>query len=242
MARRRFFVDEVRNGTAEMAGDEVKHLRQVLRAEVGQKYELSDGKSVFLAEIVTFRKNEVTFHVLDEIPQPPLLLDVTLCAALIKFDRFELMVEKATELGVSRIIPTVAARSDFGLDRAVPKRLERWNRIALESAKQSHRVGPPEITGAVAFTAAVSEAKGVRVFLDENETKPLLGVLPPQAERNQGDRLTLLVGPEGGWTDGERQLALDAGFASVSLGRLPLRAETAAIAALSVLQAAWLGA
>ena len=225
-----------------MAGDEVKHLRQVLRAEVGQKYELSDGKSVYLAEIVTFRKNEVTFHVLDEIPQPPLLLDVTLCAALIKFDRFELMVEKATELGVSRIIPTVAARSDFGLDRAVPKRLERWNRIALESAKQSHRVGPPEITGAVAFTAAVSEAKGVRIFLDENETKPVLGVLPPQAERNQGDRLTLLVGPEGGWTDGERQLALDAGFASVSLGSLPLRAETAAIAALSVLQAAWLGA
>lgn len=225
-----------------MAGDEVKHLRQVLRAEVGQKYELSDGQRVYLAEIVTFRKSEVTFQVLDEIPQPPLLLDVTLCAALIKFDRFELMVEKATELGVSRIIPTVAERSDFGLDRAVPKRLERWNRIALESAKQSHRVGPPEITGAVSFAAAVKEAKGLRIFLDENETKPLLGVLPPQTERNQGDRLTLLVGPEGGWTDSERQLALDAGFVAVSLGRLPLRAETAAIAALSVLQGAWLGA
>lgn len=239
MARRRFFVDEIHHGQAVMQGEEVKHLRQVLRAEVGQRYELSDGERVYLAEIEFFRKGEVTFRVVEEIPQPRLLLDLTLYAALIKFDRFEWIVEKATELGVGRIVPVVAARTDFGLDKAAPKRLERWNRIALESAKQCHRVGPPEITEPVPFLHAVSKAEGFRVFLDEDCQQPLLGALPPEASRNQGDTVSLLVGPEGGWTDAERKAATAAGFAPVSLGPLVLRAETAAVAAIAVLLGVW---
>lgn len=224
-----------------MQGEEVKHLRQVLRAEVGQRYELSDGQRVFLAEIESFRKGEVTFQVVDEIPQTPLLLNLTLYAALIKFDRFEWIVEKATELGVSRIVPVVAARTDFGLDKAAPKRLERWSRIALEAAKQCHRVGPPEITEPVSFSQAVSSADGLRLFLDEDCRQPLLRALPVEASRNQGDTLSLLVGPEGGWTDPERKAATAAGFASASLGPLVLRAETAVVAAIAVLLGVWNG-
>lgn len=222
-----------------MAGEEAKHLRQVLRAEVGQRYELSDGEHVFLAEIESFRKGEATFRILEEIPQQPLLLDITLCAALIKFDRFEWIIEKATELGVSRIVPVVTARSDFGLDKAVPKRLERWQRIALESAKQSHRVGPPQISGAVKLEDALRNALGLRLMLDEDETKPLMEVLPGEASRNQGDKVTLLVGPEGGWTDAERSQAREAGIISASLGPLVLRAETAVVVGIGVLASVW---
>jgi 16S rRNA (uracil1498-N3)-methyltransferase len=239
MARRRFFVDEIEHGQAVMAGEEAKHLRQVLRAEVGQRYELSDGERVFLAEIQSFRKGEATFRVLEEIPQQPLLLDITLCAALIKFDRFEWMLEKATELGVSRIVPVVATRSDFGLDKAVPKRLERWQRIALEAAKQCHRVGPPQIFGAVKLGDVLRDAVGSRLMLDEDETKPVMAVLPEEASRHRGDKVTLLVGPEGGWTDAERSQAREAGFIPASLGPLVLRAETAVVVGIGVLTSVW---
>lgn len=224
-----------------VSGDEAKHLRQVLRAELGQRYELSDGERVFLAEVESFRKGEATFRVIEEIPQSPLLLNVTLLAALIKLDRFEWIIEKATELGVSRIVPVVAARSDYGLEKAVPRKLERWNRIALESAKQSHRVGPPAISGAVDLAEALAEAPGIRLVLDENETKPMLSALREERSRNQGDTLTLLVGPEGGWTDAERSQTREAGFVPVSLGPLVMRAETAALVGLGVVTEVWLG-
>lgn len=240
MARRRFFVDGIHQGRVVVEGDEAKHLRQVLRAEVGQRYELSDGERVFLAEIESFRKGEATFRVIEEIPQPPLLLDATLLAALIKLDRFEWIIEKATELGVSRIVPVVAERSDFGLEKAVPGKRERWNRIALESAKQSHRVGPPHIGDAVRFPAVLESEIGFRLMLDENETKPILAVLREEADKNQADRVSLLVGPEGGWTDAERSHAQLAGFVPASLGPLVMRAETATVVALGVLNAVWL--
>lgn len=240
MARRRFFVDEIQQGQAVVTGDEAKHLRQVLRAEVGQRYELSDGVRVYLAEIDSFRKGEATFRVIEEISQSPLLLNVTLLAALIKLDRFEWMIEKATELSVSRIIPVIAERSDYGLEKAVPKKLERWNRIALESAKQSHRVGPPAIGGAVVLGEALAEAPGIRLVLDEKETTPMLSALREEMARNPGDTLTLLVGPEGGWTDAERSQTLEAGFVPVSLGPIVMRAETAALVGLGVLTLVWL--
>lgn len=234
-------MDGIHQGLAVVSGDEAKHLRQVLRAELGQRYELSDGERVFLAEVESFRKGEATFRVIEEIPQSPLLLNVTLLAALIKLDRFEWIIEKATELGVSRIVPVVAARSDYGLEKAVPRKLERWNRIALESAKQSHRVGPPAISGAVDLAEALAEAPGIRLVLDENETKPMLSALREERSRNQGDTLTLLVGPEGGWTDAERSQTREAGFVPVSLGPLVMRAETAALVGLGVVTEVWLG-
>lgn len=239
MARKRFFVDAIGRDAVTLGGDEARHLRQVLRAEAGQKYELCDGDRVVLAEVESFRKGDVTFRVLDEIPQAPPLLDLTLCAALIKLDRFEWIVEKATELGAARIVPVVAERSDVSLERAVPGKLERWRRIALEAAKQSHRVTPPRIEDAASLDAVLSRAGGFRLMLDENETKPLLSALPGEEERNQGDRVIFLTGPEGGWTAMERSRAREAGFIPASLGPVLLRAETAAIVGAGVLVAAW---
>ncbi len=103
MARRRFFVPEIRRGTAELTGPDAEHLVRVLRAEVGQLYELSDNHDLYLARIEVARKSAVSFRILEKLPSPPPALDVSLIPALIKFDRFEWLIEKATELGASLI-------------------------------------------------------------------------------------------------------------------------------------------
>jgi 16S rRNA (uracil1498-N3)-methyltransferase len=235
MARRRFFVDSIRSGQAELRGDDARHLTRVLRVEAGQKFEISDNVSAYLAEVVEARGERVVFRVGEPIEAPPLPAAITLCAALIKFDRFEWIVEKATELGVACILPVETARSEKGLFEAARKRSERWERIARESSQQSRRTTLPEILPAVRFDAALRTegGGGVRLFLEEETAPPLLRALPARVEA-----AALLLGPEGGWTDRERELAREAGWTAVSLGPQVLRAETAAVAAIALLMGA----
>jgi 16S rRNA (uracil1498-N3)-methyltransferase len=238
MARRRFFVEEVREGRAALRGDDARHLWQVLRTEPGQRYELSDNTTAYLAEIETVRRDEVSFRIVEELAssEPPLRL--TLLLALIKFDRFEWATEKATELGVDGIIPVSAGRSEKGLERAAVSRRPRWQRIAREASQQARRLRLPQICGPMPLATAIETSSGLRYFLDEDGGRPLLAALPPN--RVRGDAVCLLTGPEGGWLDSERQLALGAGWTPVTLGPSILRAETAAIAGISVLTSAWL--
>jgi 16S rRNA (uracil1498-N3)-methyltransferase len=236
--RRRFFVDEVRNGQARVEGDDAKHLTKVLRVEVGQRYEISDNRNVYLAEIETAHKGEVAFRTLEKLPAEPERVRITLCAALIKFDHFEWMIEKATELGVSEIIPVIATRTERGLDRAAEKRIERWRRIVLEASQQSRRTFLPEVADAIPFSKVLGQP-GLRFVLDEEPGGPgLLEALP--AVRTAENSVALLVGPEGGWTDSERSAFVAAEWSRVTMGPLILRAETAAMAALSVVSSAWL--
>ena len=218
---------------AELRGEDARHLARVLRAEAGQRYEISDGKVAYLAEIAEARGPRVVFRVIEPLDTPATPLHITLCAALIKFDRFEWIVEKATELGVERILPVEAERSGKGLLEASRKRSERWARIARESSQQARRVRAPEILPAVRFEPCLAEEADYRYFLEEAAAPPLLRVLPSVPA--SASRAALLTGPEGGWTDAERQLAAAAGWQPVSLGPQVLRAETAAMAAIAVL-------
>ena len=138
-----------RGGQAELRGEEARHLTRVLRVEAGQRFEISDNGAVYLAEIAEARGDRVVFRIEEPIESPPPWSTITLCAALIKFDRFEWIVEKATELGVDRILPVEAARTEKGLLEASRKRSERWERIARESSQQSRRARLPEILNAV---------------------------------------------------------------------------------------------
>jgi 16S rRNA (uracil1498-N3)-methyltransferase len=237
--RRRFFVDQVRNGHAGIDGEEARHLTRVLRVEPGQRYEISDNRCVYLAEIETARKEHVVFRTIEKLPPEPERLHITLAAALIKFDHFEWMIEKTTELGVSEIVPVEAVRSERGLERSAFKRLERWRRIALEASQQSRRAHLPEVREPVALTDALTIAAGYRFALDEQPGGVVLVAALPAA-RLASDRVALLVGPEGGWADDERAGFAPAGWTPVSMGPLILRAETAAIAALAVTASAWL--
>jgi 16S rRNA (uracil1498-N3)-methyltransferase len=239
MARRRFFVDQVRKGQAEITGDNAHHLTRVLRVEVGQKFEITDNERAWLASVETARKDLVRFHVIEEIAEGPELSPVTLYLALIKFERFEWAVEKATELGVTRIIPFEANRSEHGLFAGAHKRRERWMRIARESSEQSRRLRAPEVGDPMRLAEALKDASRHRVRLDERPgAKPLLSAFALQPS----DSVGLAVGPEGGWIDAERQQFSDAGWTAASLGPSILRAETAVCAALAVLSQMWLTA
>lgn len=238
MARRRFFVPEIQRGTTELKGAEAEHLVRVLRVEAGQIFEISDNRDVYLAEVESARKSRVAFRVTEKLPSLEPGVHITLLVALIKFDRFEWLVEKGTELGVAEIVPFEATRTERGLGTASTKRLGRWERIVLEASQQSRRARLPRLQRALRWSGAVEFEAGVRLLLDESSTaSPILQVLPPQ--RRPTDRIALLLGPEGGWTDQEREQALVAGWCACSLGRMILRAETAALAALAVIQAAW---
>jgi 16S rRNA (uracil1498-N3)-methyltransferase len=237
--RRRFFVDQVRNGRAQIEGEDARHLTRVLRVEPGQRYEISDNRNVYLAEVETARKEHVVFQTIEKLDAPRDTVRLVLCAALIKFDRFEWMIEKATELGVAEIVPVRASRSEHGLERAALKRVERWRRIAMEASQQARRTHLPEIQEPVTLADALVRPALYRYSLDENPAgAPLAQALP--LNRAAQDSVAILTGPEGGWTEEERCSFAPAGWTPVSMGPLILRAETAAIAALAVARSAWL--
>jgi 16S rRNA (uracil1498-N3)-methyltransferase len=239
MARRLFFVPEVRSGAAELRGADAEHLVRVLRAAAGEIYEISDNRRAYLARIETARKSSVVFQVMEELPANPESAAVHLFPALFKFDRFEWMIEKVTELGATRVEPFNADRSDRGLAQAAQKRIERWKRIALEASQQSRRSKLPEIELATSLESIIEQKFQMKLLLDESRSAPsLLSILGP-AQRSVHDRIGILFGPEGGWTDAERETILAAGWTAGSLGPTILRAETAAVAALSVVDAFW---
>lgn len=237
MARRRFFVDSIHSGQARISGEEAHHLTRVLRVEAGEKFEISDNRDVYLAEVESARKDLVSFSILERIDVAAPVVRTTLLASLIKFEHFEWMIEKATELAVERVIPVEAERTEKGLTQAAVKRVTRWKRIAREASEQSRRGRLPEIEAAIGLGAALESAGDYRYVLDEEDATPILSALP--ATRLPQDRVALLVGPEGGWTDRERAAIATTGWIAVSLGREILRAETAAIAGLAIVNAAW---
>jgi 16S rRNA (uracil1498-N3)-methyltransferase len=237
MARRRFIVDQVRGGAAEITGESAQHLTRVLRVEVGQTFEITDNSRVWLATVASARRDLVRFEVTGELDPGPAAPDVTLYLALIKFDRFEWAVEKATELGVTRIVPVAATRSESGLFEGGQKRAERWRRIAHEASEQSRRLRIPEIEAPVKMSRAINDPSTHRFWCDERQgAPPLVEAFSPKPD----DSTALLIGPEGGWTDPEREQFGAAGWQATSLGPLVLRAETAVCAALAVIGQKWL--
>ena len=216
-----------------MAGETAHHLGRVLRAEPGQLYELSDGKRVWLARIEEVKRDRVEFSLAEELASGEPLFQTELLLAIVKFDAFEFALEKATELGVSRIVPLVAARSEKSLLARAPKRAERWKKILLEASQQSRRLGIPELAPLTRLEAALSSHSGrLKILLSERPEAPSLrGIL----EAQNAAAAVLAIGPEGGWADAELQRAETHGFREASLGRLILRTETAVIAALASL-------
>lgn len=213
-----------------MTGDAAHHLGRVLRAEAGQLYELSDGERVWLGRVEETRRDRVEFVLVEPIASNEPALETTLLLAVVKFDSFEWALEKATELGVRRIVPLAATRSEKVLLQAAEKRSERWKKVLLEASQQSRRVRIPELPGVEKPVTAFKRANGFRVLLSERAGAAPLKKLVPAGGANQA---TLAIGPEGGWTDEEFAAAEAAGFRQASLGSLILRTETSVVAALS---------
>src|SRR5262249_41089804 len=152
---------------------------RVLRGQAGQLYELSDGERVWLGRIERVNRDRVDFKLLEELPAPSAGLDLTLLLSVIKFDAFEWAIEKATELGVTAIVPLAAARSEKSLLASALKRVERWKKILLEASQQSRRVRLPVLQQPVRPERAFASClDGLRVMLSERaDARPLRRVL-----------------------------------------------------------------
>ena len=226
-------MEQFADNAAVMEGEAAHHLGHVLRAQTGQLYELSDGERVWLGRIENVSRNRVQFALVEQLPAVHPTVDVTLLLSIVKFDAFEWAIEKATELGVHAIIPLAAERSEKALLTAATKRAERWKKILLEASQQSRRVRVPTLYPLGLLDEAFSRGTGtIRLCLSERtEAPPLKTALSSVIAQSA----TLAIGPEGGWTDRELEVARQNEFRPVSLGRLILRTETAVIVALASL-------
>jgi len=229
MTRRRWIADEVSGNHAALTGDHADHLIRVLRARVGQEFDIATGAVVRRGRIVSLADARVEFELGAKVPSAS-PANVTLLLAVFKFDRMEWAIEKCTELGVARIVPIIARRTDAHLAAASAKRADRWRRLALQASEQSRRAAPPEIAAAMKLKEAISLPGTLRIILAESENRTPLRDALVSAE----GEILLAVGPEGGWTEDELQLFQTAGWIPASLGPTILRAETAAIAATAI--------
>jgi 16S rRNA (uracil1498-N3)-methyltransferase len=235
MALRRVFVEWIRDGGAGVSGARAHHLARVARLRPGETVEISDQHHLFLAKATSISGRRVDFEIVEPLPAPAQPFPIILQTAIFQFARFEWIVEKASELGVRSIVPVCAALSERGLIQAARNRRSRWQKIAEEGAQQARRLTAPSVEEPVAFEEVLGAASGpLRFFLDTGST-PLKDFLEPAHKRGAGDHPAyLLVGPEGGWTDGERQQAQAAGYRSAALNTGVLRAETAALTAVAI--------
>ena len=230
MSRRRWIADEVSGNRAALTGDHADHVSRVLRARVGQEFEIATGENVRRGHVTRIDHDRVEFELGDEIT-PTANPNVTLALSIFKFDRMEWAIEKCTELGATRIVPVIASRTETHLAAAAPKRIERWQRIARQASEQSRRNSLPQIEQPMKLRGALALPGNTRIVLAESEQQTMLReVLHAHSARD----MVLAVGPEGGWTRSELELFRDAGWISASLGDTILRVETAAIAALAV--------
>lgn len=237
MARRRWIADTWDGNSASITGEQAAHLVRVLRAQAGMEFDIVAGDRVWRGVIAGISGDAVRFNLLAEVEADP-ALPITLLLSVFKFDRMEWAIEKATELGIERIVPMIARRSEKHLVQAAPNRVERWRRIARESAQQSRRSDVPIIEDVLPLKAALRRQEGpARLLLAEQERSISLRHALTEILSEAGDnapKVFLAVGPEGGWTAEEEALFGAEGWKPVSLGPRILRAETAAITGMAV--------
>jgi len=237
MARRRFFAppEAFHRQTVTLTGDEAKHLRSVLRLKVGDEVFVFNGEGREVkCTVAQMRRDEVELDQLEEIqpthPESPLSL--TLGVALLKGEKFDLVVQKATELGVTSIVPVITQHADIHLRDTsdADKRVTRWRRIAMEAAKQCGRARVPSITMPDSFETVIQECTAdLRVLFSERGGEVLFSGESVKS-------VVAVVGSEGGWSDEELATSKETGWRIVTLGGRILRAETAAIAVSVLMQ------
>jgi 16S rRNA (uracil1498-N3)-methyltransferase len=221
-----------------ISGPLLNHLRQSLRLQPGEILTVTDDRGRrYRTEIIEVTSRALTGRIVETIAAPPRTSpSIILAQALLKGEKMDWVIQKATELGVERIVPLAASHSVIRLrpDR-IDHQLARWQRIALEAAQQSERWSVPVISqpAAVEELLAWSKPAQAKLVLAERSQGASLTAVPLPGT---GDEIWVLVGPEGGWEDEELGQVLEHGYTAITLGSRILRAETAAIATISVLQ------
>lgn len=230
---RRFYAsrENFSNGKITLESDETRHLRDVLRLRAGAEIQVFDGEgNEFLCRVENISKRETTLEIIESVAPAASEsdLDLTLAVALLKGEKFDLVIQKAVELGVTRLVPLSTKRADVKLKDA-DKKLERWRKIVLEASKQSGRARLMQTGEPVDFEKFVKQADGAKILFAERGGERF-SALPASP------KITAVVGSEGGWEDLEIEFAAAHGFRIITLAGRILRAETAAIAIPAILQ------
>ena len=207
-----------------ITGDEFHHAARVARVREGEEVELFDGRGAAArGRVITVGRGEIRIKIEGEIPSRESSLDLRLAMSIIHLDKFELVLQKGTELGCRSFVPLIADRVELRPERYRGK-TDRWEKIVMEAVKQSGRASIPVIEPPAAFADVIAR-QGAKIVFDADR--------PPTPLPQSLDAVTLLIGPEGGWSDDELALAERAGCMFQRLGPRRLRAETAALAAVT---------
>ena len=221
----------------ELGGEYHHKLLRVLKVRVGDKVELIDGRgTIFETEIYSTSKTTTSLKPINKkfIPKPK--TEITLIQAIAKGDRFDFVIQKATELGVSRIAPIITRRTVVKIPKNKEKgKVERWREIARHALEQSGLAWLPEIDEPKSFEDFIRSFKASKLnlfFYEEEKQNSIKEVWPASTPEN----ISILIGPEGGFDPAEAGLATKAGFRSLSLGKTIFRTDTAPLVALSIVQ------
>lgn len=244
----RFYVEksEIQSGEVRLTGEDHNHIRNVLRMQPGQEITVCDGEGTdYLCRLKALDREQVTAELLSGKPsQTELPVQLVLYQGLPKKDKMELIIQKAVELGASRIVPVMTKRTVIRLEdeKKEARKRERWQSIARAAAMQSMRGIIPQVSPVIPFSGALREASGLgsAVIPYEcargiEETRRFIAGL---AEKRAGS-VGIFIGPEGGFAPEEITAAAAAGVCPITLGRRILRTETAGLAALSILMLAF---
>ncbi len=241
----RFFAPALDAGdeTAVLPKDEAEHLTRVLRLGPGDTVAVFDGRGrEFLAKVVTAERRDVRVQVLSRIePATEAAVPLTLVQAVLKADKMDDIVRDGVMLGVAAVQPLITARTETTVAALVRGgRVDRWKRVALASVKQSRRAVVPDIRGPLTFESWLDEPQpAMTLMLVEPGGSTPAEPLSSLREQKIPVDAAIVVGPEGGWTDGERSAARQRGVRLVTLGHRTLRADAVPVAAVSVLQFLW---
>ena len=230
---RRFYApkEQFQDNKITLDSDETRHLRDVLRLKENDTIQVFDGENQeFLCRIEKIEKRGTILEITKEInPSAPRSnLDLTLAVAVLKGDKFDLTIQKSVELGITKFVPLITKRCDIKLKNA-DKKLERWKKIIIESSKQCGRADLMKISEPLEFVKFVQTADGNKMLFAENGGASFNKI-------KETEKITAVVGSEGGWEESEIELARKNDFQIITFGGTILRAETAVITVASILQ------
>jgi len=233
MTIRRFYapIENFKDENVSLDFEQMRHLRDVLRLRPTEKIRVFDGDgNEFSGEIKTIEKKQTLLNIIEKISPtaPESDLDLTLAIALLKGEKFDLVVQKAVELGITKVIPLNTKRADVKFSGA-EKKLERWRKIVVDATKQCGRAKLMKISEPLDFKEFVETVDGTRILFTERRGESF-----SQVKTNK--RMIAVIGSEGGWEDAEIEAARKNEFQIVTLNGRILRAETAAISIATILQ------
>lgn len=251
----RFFVQkenvDKNTNTLDIYGEDVKHISRVLRYKEGDKIEVSDGAgNEYICEIFNLEKNKISCNILEisDVKRES-NIDIVVYQGIPKGSKMEYILQKLTECGVSEIVLVDTSRSIVNIDsKKSDKKLDRWERIIYEAAKQSKRTIIPKLRGVISFDSAVEELKNMDLSISPyeaekvNSIKEILNMekvknsILDKIEVGSKKRIGVFIGPEGGFEEYENKKLIDSGVYSVSLGPRIFRTETAGVVSASIIQ------